>query len=131
MPADELAIRALVAHFADIVNRRAYDELPEVWANEGVWQIPGYDDCIGPAAMADRLRGLLDNHEALVQLVHSGRIWLDDNRAAGRWYISEVARGVDGQSRMFAGVYHDETVRKADGWRFIRRRYESLIRVDL
>jgi ketosteroid isomerase-like protein len=127
---DELAIRSLVAHFADVVNRRAYAEVVEIWAPDGIWEVPGFHDAVGPGAIAGRLKGLLEKHEGLVQLVHSGRVWVDGDFALGRWYISELTRGTDGRTRMFAGVYHDEVVRLPIGWRFARRRYDSLLRVE-
>jgi SnoaL-like protein len=93
--------------------------------------VPGFEDAVGPTAIAARLQGLLEAHETLVQLVHSGRVWLDGNTARGRWYISELARGSDGTTRTFAGVYRDELALLDVGWRFTRRHYDSLMRVEL
>ncbi len=128
--ADELAVRSLVAHFADVVNRRAYDELGELWAPDGRWVVPGFEDSVGVVAIRERLVGLLSAHQALVQLVHSGRVWVDEDRARGRWYISELAQGTDGRTRMFAGSYSDDLARTEEGWRFICRRYRSVLRAE-
>lgn len=125
--ADELAVRALVAHFADVVNRRAFDEVGSLWAPEGVWVVPGFDDSVGVDAIRSRLEQLLGAHAALIQLVHSGRVWLDGDRAKGRFYQSELALGADGVTRLFAGCYTDDLARLEHGWRFTRRRYRSVL----
>lgn len=53
-----------------------------------------------------------------------------DGRASARCYVDAVVLGPDGQSGAHAmGLYDDELVDGADGWRIARRRY-TMVRLE-
>lgn len=124
--ADELAVRDLVAGFADVVNRMAPEEMRDVFAPDGELVVTGWGEHRGHDAIVAFLNGLLERWSLIFHAVHSGRLSLDGNRATGRWYISEFGQLRDGTEVRFAGVYHDEYARTGDGWRFTRRRYDGM-----
>jgi ketosteroid isomerase-like protein len=128
--ADERAIRTLTARFADVVNRAASAELPDLFTDDGVWALPApLGDIKGGAAIAAKLDVLLGHHQRLVQMVFSGVVVPQGETAAARWYISEVMVEPDGASKQIFGVYEDELTRTPAGWRFSRRAYRPLIRL--
>ena len=128
---EELALRDLVARYADAVSRQDSAAVADTFAVDGVWSVGGYGEPRGHAEIAAFLDGLLDNWEVIVHALLSGRVHLDPTnheRATGRWYISEFGRRSDGTEVFFAGVYHDEYARVGGLWRFARRRYDSMFR---
>jgi hypothetical protein len=126
---DDVAIRSLTARFADAVNRAATSELAGLWTADGVWELP-LGSIEGPDAIAAELSRLLAHHQRLVQLLAGGEILVVGDNASARWYLTELALGVDGVTRSFAGCYQDEIVRTPDGWRFARRRYQPVLRAS-
>ncbi len=125
---DEHAIGVLVARFADIANRGAGDEFAEVWHDDGEWVLPGLT-VSGIDQIKATFAELLSRHQRLVQIAGSGHAIVAGDAATARWYQWEVALGVDGKTRSFLGVYDDDLVRTAGGWRFRRRSYHSLLRI--
>jgi ketosteroid isomerase-like protein len=128
---DQLAIRDLLAGFADAVNRMAPDMLRALFTDDGEWAVPGFGEPRGHDAIVDFLVGLLVKWDVIFHAIHSGRVQLpldgDPDRASGQWYISEFGKLLDGTEVRFAGVYHDDYERGTDGvWRFARRRYDGM-----
>lgn len=129
--AEELALRDLVARYADAVCRQDSHAVAECFTADGVWTVTGYGEPRGRTEIVAFLDGLLDGWEVIVHALLSGRVGIDPSdhdRATGRWYISELGRRRDGTDVLFAGVYHDEYVREGGSWRFGRRRYDSMFR---
>jgi len=126
--AGQLAIRDLTARFTDAVNRRAPDDLAELFAEDGQWHVPGVPVARGRAAISAQLANLLANFEHLIQLTHSGHIDVGGDQATAVWYITE--RGTDGNDNgfEFTGVYTDELTKTAQGWRFRQRSFAFLYR---
>jgi uncharacterized protein (TIGR02246 family) len=128
--ADNLAIRDLLAQYADAVTRMSPEDLRDVFTDDAVWDVTGYGEHHGHDAIVAFLAGLLTHWQGIVHTVHHGRVSFDDADTAiatGWWVISE--EGVlDGEGVRFTGVYHDRyTNAGGDGWRFSRRRYDGLL----
>lgn len=129
--ADELSLRDLVNHYADAVSRQDAPGVAALFTADGEWEVVGHGHPKGRDEIAAFLDELVTSWDTIVHALLSGRVHLDPidpNRAAGRWYISEFGRRVDGTEVFFSGVYHDEYVRDTGIWRFARRRYDSLFR---
>lgn len=124
--ADELAIRQLVARYADAVNRRDETLWASTWDEAGVWMLPGRE-VSGREAVVDLWRAAMGGFEFVAQLIYQGTIEINENRATGRWYLSEHLRpaGTDA-GRFTIGTYADEYVRHGDEWFFARRQYHVL-----
>ena len=129
--ADELALRDLVSRYADAVSRMDAEALRDLFTPDGEWIVTGHGEPRGHDEIVAFLNGLLANWNGIVHALLSGTVMLDTTdpfRATGRWYISEFGQMQNGDEVLFAGVYHDEYTRDAGGWRFARRRYNSLYR---
>ncbi len=127
--ADQLEIRELTARFTDAVNRRAPRDAAALFAEDGEWHVPGVPVARGRAEAEALLTGLLGNFDRLVQLTHSGHVELTDEGATSTWYLSEIASSSSsGKAFTFVGVYRDELVRTAEGWRFAKRAFDFLYR---
>jgi len=50
----------------------------------------------------------------------------DPDRAGVRTYMCELRQDHAGTPSRAYGLYQDDVVRTADGWRFARRRYQSI-----
>ena len=128
---DELALRNLVARYADAVTRMDAAALRDLFAPDGEWIVTGHGEPRGHDEIVAFLAGLLANWNGIVHALLSGTITFDTTdpfRATGRWYISEFGQTKGGDEVFFAGVYHDEYTRDGGVWRFARRRYDSLLR---
>jgi uncharacterized protein (TIGR02246 family) len=123
--ADELAIRELVARYADAVVRRDEDAWAATWTKDGEWHVLG-EPARGREAVVELWNKLMAGLPFVVQLAHGGMIQLDGDRATGRWYITEHGKTPDGTGMFTLGVYHDDYERSAEGWRFARRRFDFL-----
>lgn len=126
----KLEIHELVARFADLVNRKAMNEMHHLFTPDAVLDIPGFSQhLVGRDNIITFLTDILSLWSGIVQAVHSGTVELVSDthpqRATGRWYLSEfgVKEGVDTYA---GGVYSDDYVRTASGYRFTRRRFDLL-----
>ena len=133
---DDVAIRALIAAYADIVNRREWSELDGLFVPAAPITVDLRDrppmEIIGPAALGAFIGAAIERFaffefvalNVLVQL----RVDTDSDRAAIRTYMCELRQDhTGGFSRAF-GLYQDEVVRTSGGWRFARRSYQSIAR---
>lgn len=123
--ASELAIRDLVARYADAVNRGDAAAWSETWAEDGCWSVAGRSET-GREKVVELWHTLMGGLEWVVQLVHTGTIEIDADRATARWYLTELNRTVDGTAGLLVGVYHDECVCENGQWLFKSRRFDFL-----
>lgn len=126
--ATELAIRDLVARFADCAIRRDLTGFSALWTEDAVWTIgdPLPSRAEGRDAIVAMLDGLLGNLSFFVQLVHSGVVSITNSDAQGRWLVQEVGRLKSGQPYHNYAFYEDR-YRLDDGvWRFVSRVYDYL-----
>ena len=123
--ADEVAIRGLVARYADAVVRRDEGAWAATWAEDAEWHILG-NPTRGRGEIVALWSKLMAGFPWVAQLPNSGVVDVDGDRATGRWYITELGKGPDGSASLTLGVYHDEYRRIADQWYFARRRFDVL-----
>ena len=125
--ADELAIRHIVAAYADGVNRRDEATWADTWAEEGIWELPGGRGESGKDNVVKFWNTAMGAYEFVLQLVYNGTITLDGNTATGRWYLCEHLRPVGSDSGKFnIGTYADQYVRDNNQWLFAKRSYHVL-----
>ncbi|GIO56168.1 nuclear transport factor 2 family protein [Paenibacillus cineris] len=122
---DRFEIEALRGEFTDSVMMRDPDRLASLFTDDGVWRIPGAGvELTGREQIRDGSKRLQSQWDFFVQTTHPGTIQIDGDAAAGRAYISELARLQDGRSGLNYAVYHDRYQRTKDGWKFAERVYE-------
>jgi hypothetical protein len=121
-PADELRISALVARYADAVNRADAARWTATWAAEARWHLRT-STVTGRDAIAARWLELLPRYESIVQLVTKG--WAEEapEGARGRWNVLEILRRAGaGRDCLQVTTYTDRYVREGDRWLFAQRR---------
>ncbi|KCZ94221.1 nuclear transport factor 2 family protein [Hyphomonas johnsonii] len=120
---DELAIRSLAAAYADAVNRRDAEGMAAVLAPDGIIEKPGHGDPVqGQSKILKRYLRLQRERSFLCQMIHSGVVHLDGDKATARWWFSETKQVAESGTWMtMIGVYQDEVARLPEGWRFARR----------
>ncbi|MFT7221239.1 MAG: hypothetical protein ACI8Z1_002861 [Candidatus Azotimanducaceae bacterium] len=123
---DELAIRHLVAAYADAVNRRDEALWASTWDQQGVWDLRG-NEFEGADAIVEMWRGAMQGFSFVVQLVYQGTVEIDGLHATGRWYLAEHLRPAGSDSGLFnIGTYEDSYVKQDGEWLFARRTYHVL-----
>ena len=125
--ADELAIRDLIADFADGVTRVDVEAIVALFAPDGVWEVTGWGNHQGHDALKGFLEELFSHWEGIFQAVHTGRVWLEGAEATGQWYITEFGQR-DGEELRVGGVYRDRYARQGDRWVFAKRHFDMLFR---
>jgi len=123
--ADRVEIEALRGEFTDAAMMRDRARLASLFTPDGVLRMPNV-----PAELAGReqIRAggerLQAQWDVFVQTTHPGTIQLEGDTAAGRAYIQELVRTLDGRQSLNYAIYHDRYQRTGDGWKFAERVYE-------
>ena len=130
---DELAIRGLIAAYADVVNRRTWAEFAELFLPDTPVTLDLRDrapmEFVGPGAIGDFVAGALEQYPFFefvalnVRVIRSAEV-LD--RARVRTYMCELRQDHAGTPSRAFGLYQDDVVRAASGWRFAARHYQSM-----
>jgi hypothetical protein len=131
---DEVAIRGLIAAYADVVNRRTWPELAEIFEPDAPVQLDLRDraprEFVGPEAIGAFIAGAIERFPFFefvalnVRVLRNG----DAERARVRTYMCELRQDHAGTPSRAYGLYQDEVVRTPGGWRFARRHYQSIAR---
>lgn len=131
-PADDVALRRIVALFADAAAHADAEAFAALWTDDGRWTIapPIGADFQGRDAIGDGFAGLMRSWEFLLQAPLNGVLAVDGDAATGRWLVRETGRMADGRSQHNHAFYADRYVRTDGGWRFARRDYRFLLLDD-
>jgi hypothetical protein len=131
---DHVAIVALLDTYADVINRRAFDELDELFLPRCAIVIDTRrgDPIVvyGGGGLGAFVGSAIERFDFFEFVILSKRLWVDgSDEAAGRLYMCELRHDrASGESSRAFGVYHDRFRRVDDGWRFASRNYHSLAR---
>lgn len=130
-----LGVRRTQETYADIITRRAFDELSSVMTRECRLDIDLADrqmDFTGPQAIGDFISKQMERFDFFVFVILNAVTEVDVafGRAASRMYISEQRSDHDGFPSVTYGVYHDLFVVDDGTWKLDRRRYASYARTD-
>lgn len=129
-----VAITRLQASYADVVTRRAWDELGPLFAPEAPIHIDTVTgepvDVVGAAGLARFVAPAVERFEFLEFVILNTVIeFRDDTTASGRLYMVEIRQDRTSHEWSNAfGLYQDDYVVQDAAWRFRRRRYRSLAR---
>lgn len=134
---DHLAVARLTDAYADVVTRRAWAELSELFLPTCVLHLDTVTaplrDVEGPGAVGEFIGAAVDRFSFFEFVVLNRRIELrvDGNAdlATARIFMCELRQDADGGRRTTAyGVYRDTYARVDGRWWFSDRRYRSLAR---
>ena len=87
-PADELAIRQLVAEYIDAVNRYQGEDWIATWSDDAVWFLMGME-VTGREDIFNLWKGAMSTFEFAIMMLNSGTVTVDGDSAHGRWYVTE------------------------------------------
>jgi len=135
---DHSEIRRLQDAYADIVTRRAWAELAEVFRDDTVLDLDLREQSIqvvGTQAIGEFIARNVNQFEFFQFGILGTRVQLrvagDIDRAGARMYMTEMRRTAGGHWSQIYGVYHDRLERIDDRWWFVHRTYHSLARNNL
>jgi hypothetical protein len=129
---DEVAIRGLIAAYADVVNRRAWGELHDLFLSDAPLRLDLRDrpaaEHVGPAAVGAFIDGAIERFAFFEFVALNVRVLrgADPDRARVRTYMCELRQDHAGTPSRAFGLYQDDVVRTAAGWRFAGRDYQSI-----
>lgn len=119
---DIIAVTHLAVSYAEAVSRSEIAEACHAYTEDGELHSPTTEPAVGRQAVIETISKTCADLEFVFQTVHQGLVTVDGDTARARFPITEWARRrSDGRPIQFLGVYDDECVRTADGWRFARR----------
>lgn len=134
---DVLEIQTLKARYADAVDggwtgTRPHDAdaVLELFVEDGVWDGGEYGRGEGHAG----IREYMLTGDAIMPFafhhITNPRIEVDGDVARARWHVL-LAVETEGQAQLHVGIYDDEMVRTAEGWKFKRLGFTPAARTDL
>ncbi|MFO0688271.1 MAG: nuclear transport factor 2 family protein [Myxococcota bacterium] len=129
---DELAIRDLAFRYARIVDRRVYDEIPQVFLPDCVLTGVGFR-MKGHAELDAGLRKI-EMYSVTQHCVHNQATRIDGDQASGEFYcVAAHIHERDGVPyKLDMGIrYEDRYARTTDGWRIAERTLVLLWQQDL
>ena len=134
---DEVAIRGLIAAYADVVNRRV-SELESLFVVDAPITVDLRDcapiEIAGPIALGEFIGGAIERFAFFEFVALNVRVQLqsarDADRATVRTYMCELRQDHDGEFSRAFGIYQDDVTRVSRGWRFAGRSYQSIARGD-
>jgi ketosteroid isomerase-like protein len=123
---DQVAIQQLIARYIEAASSGNIEVVGSTYAEDGVWEVPAFPmRVVGPKAIAEKIAELLQPMEYLVQLGSPAAITVNGDTATAR---SSMREGCKFKGKNVAaeilGVYDDDLVRTADGWKFARRTFQ-------
>ncbi|HET8930939.1 MAG TPA: nuclear transport factor 2 family protein [Acidimicrobiales bacterium] len=132
---DHAAIDRLQRRYADVVNRRVWEDLDAVFApsvqitlelvNRPTVELSGREEFV---AFIDPAMARFGFFQFVILNSHI-ELWpgADRDAATARIFMCELRTGPTGGQRSEAfGLYRDRYVREPQGWRITRRHYRSL-----
>jgi hypothetical protein len=135
---DHSELRRLQDAYADIVTRRQWAELAQIFLDDVELQLDLRDHTLqlrGPEAIGEFIGTSLQQFEFFQFGILGTRFALrhggDPDCAMGRMYMTELRQTHSGHWSQIYGVYHDRFERREQRWWFARRTYHSLARNNL
>ncbi len=131
-----IAITRLQAEYADVVTRRAWDEVDELFTAESKVYLNLVTapplEYSGRGGIGPFIATSIERFEYFQFIIRNATVKVaDENNATGRMYMSELRQdAASGGWSTIYGIYHD-TYRRDSGdgkWRFAERQYQSLAR---
>ena len=119
---DRLLIRELIDSYGDAVAMRDADAWGACWAEDAVWRFAGRE-LAGREAIVATWHGAMARYADLAFMAFPGAMAVEGDRATLRTHTFEHLVPVDGPTRVQAGIYEDELVRRDGRWLFASRTF--------
>lgn len=129
---DYVALRRLQCRYADIVTRRAWRELAEIFLPDAEVVLDRRNVAPlvlrGPAAVGEFIADAIAHFDLFEFVILNTVIDVRGDRATARMYMWEARHDPAGGRSDAFGLYRDEHVRREGRWWFAGRRYSTLAR---
>jgi hypothetical protein len=130
---DAFMIGRLQARYADVVTRRAWPELGELFLDEARIEIDTGTaptrTVTGPAAFGEFVAHAVERFDHFTFVILNAVVEVHGDQANGRMFICEVRHDREADAWCNAhGVYEDRYRRVRDRWWFAARHYRSMAR---
>jgi ketosteroid isomerase-like protein len=130
---DVVELGRLQARYADVVSRRAWDEMGELFRPDTVVRLDTVSaparTITGPSAFTEFVAGAIERYDYFVFVVLNSVVDVDGDEADGRMFMCEIRHDRSSDTWQNAhGMYHDHYVHLEGRWWFAERRYRSLAR---
>jgi hypothetical protein len=129
-----IAISRLQNAYADVVTRRAWPELENLFEAEAPIHVDTVNasviEIVGPTQLGEFVGTSIERFEFFEFVILSSVIEVDSpSEARGRMYMQELRQDLsNGGWTVAYGVYHDRYRHDGARWRFAERNYQSLAR---
>ena len=121
---DERAIQHQLIALASAMDRRAWDELDTIMAEDVTGDLGDGTAISSRRQFVGMFRKFLGNCGPTQHLLGNFRIEVGGNQASSRCYVRDLHQGSGDRSGLFLstpGEYRDRWLRTAQGWRMIHR----------
>ena len=126
---DRLAIHELVTAYGDAVSCQDADAWGAVWAEDSVWEIPGYPNLEHVEGREAIVAGWVESMKPLpmnINIQTLGALTVTGETATGRTWASELVTDDKGDTYRATGRYDDEFIKRDGRWYFKKRVYTAL-----
>jgi ketosteroid isomerase-like protein len=124
---DEIAIQQTLNTYSYNASTGDLEAMVSTFADDGVWEVPGAGlTCSGYDEILAAAKGIIGTIEYMVQLNSPAIIKVDGDSATAHSIIRECGKYAGRQACLeVLGLYDDELVRTAEGWKFKKRTFTT------
>jgi hypothetical protein len=131
---DVVALWRLQSAYADIITRRAWPDLHDVFLPETTIRVDMVTaparTLVGPEAFGAFVSGAIERYDYFAFVILNSVVDVDGDRARGRIFMCEVRHDIASDTWPNAyGVYQDTYARVGGRWWFLERHYRSMARM--
>jgi ketosteroid isomerase-like protein len=122
---DEFAIQQTLNTYSHSATTGDLEAMVATYAPDGVWEVPSIGAlCTGHAEILAASQGIVGAIEYMVQMNSPAIIQVDGHTASAQSIIRECGKYAGRDTCLeVLGLYDDQLVRTAQGWRFAKRTF--------
>lgn len=127
---DRGEIRDLIERYCNIINRRAWSEMPALFTEDAHWEVHNIEE-FGPVntfdgrdAIVAAVTAVVEGCTMLLHMTGACEVRVSGDTATATLSLQEIATfGDQGEGIYLVGLYYDFLKRTAEGWKFTRREF--------
>lgn len=125
---DRQQIRDLIEGYSSAVNFKQWDRMAQLFDEDGVWSVKGAHtdrEVRGRAEVKREISSVVEPFDFCFQVPGAVRIEIDGDTATATSSLQDYIKVGSEPDIILFGFYHDQFVRRDDGWKFARRDYRG------
>lgn len=129
--ADRLALRELIDSYCNVVNRRAWAEMPALYTEDAKWAVLGVEEVgevnrwEGRDNVVAAVTNMVEQCTMLLHMTGACQVRVSGDTATATLALQEIAKFPDGNGIYLIGIYYDKMRRTAEGWKFSSREFHA------